>query len=146
FDVTRASSRMIFGWRTHAPTPPDASARERDAQRRTYVQRGRRRAVSDADFGFQEVVDGLRVRFSARSLHDLADKPPDQRGFCLGLRDLVGIFADDVVYDRLDRAEIGHLLHPARLDDRARIAALGPDDLEQILGDLSRDHPLPDQV
>ena len=26
--------------------------------------------------------------------------------------------------------EVGHLLHAARLDDRARIAALGPDDLE----------------
>ena len=35
---------------------------------------------------------------------------------------------------------------PALLDDRARIAAFAPDDLEQVLGDLAGDRAVGDQV
>jgi hypothetical protein len=41
---------------------------------------------------------------------------------------------------------VGDLLHAARFDERARIAALAPDDLEQVLGDLAGDRALADQV
>jgi hypothetical protein len=34
---------------------------------------------------------------------------------------------------------VGDLLHAARFDEGSRIAAFGPDDLEQILGDLAGD-------
>ena len=62
------------------------------------------------------------------------------------LRDLVGIGGDDVVDQLLDRADVGDLLHAARLDDRARVAAFLPDDLEQVLGDLAGDGALADQI
>ena len=64
----------------------------------------------------------------------------------LGLRDLVGIGGDDLVDHLLDRADVGDLLHAARFDQRAGIAALLPDDLEQVLGDLAGDGALADQV
>ena len=42
--------------------------------------------------------------------------------------------------------EIGDLLHAARFDQLARVAAFGPDDLEQVLGDLAGDRALADQA
>ena len=71
---------------------------------------------------------------------------PSSVGFGLRLLDLVGIGGDDLVDGLLDRAGVGHLLQAARFDDRARIAALAPDDLEQVLGDLARDRAVADQV
>ena len=71
---------------------------------------------------------------------------PSELRLGLRLRDLVGIGGDDVVDHLLDRAEVGDLLHAARLDERARVAALAPDDLEQILGDLAGDRALADQI
>ena len=64
---------------------------------------------------------------------------PSIAGLALACSDLVGIGGDDVVDQLLDRAGVGDLLHAARLDDGARVAALGPHDLEQVLGDLARD-------
>ena len=37
---------------------------------------------------------------------------------------------------RFQRRNVGDLLQSALLDDRARVAALVPDDLENILGDF----------
>src|SRR5712664_4843628 len=42
---------------------------------------------SDAEFGFEQVVDGLRIGLAARRLHHLADEPADQLRLGLGLRD-----------------------------------------------------------
>ena len=44
------------------------------------------------------------------------------------------------------RRNVGHLLQPALLDDRARIAALGPHDLEHLLGDFAGDGAVGDQI
>ncbi len=76
----------------------------------------------------------------------MADEPADQCGLRLRLLELVRILGDDVVDDRLDRGEIGHLLHAARFDDGIGIAALAPDDLEQVFGDLAGNRAGGDQV
>src|SRR5690606_13449906 len=103
-------------------------------------------ALLDAEPRLDQVVDGLRVGLAARRLHHLADEPARQRRLLAGLRGLVRIGGDDLVHRFLDSAGVGHLLQPARLDERARIAALVPDDLEQILGDLAGDRAFLDQV
>ena len=80
------------------------------------------------------------------ALHDLADEPAEQARLLLGLRRLVRIGVDDLRDHGLDGAEVGDLLHAARLDDLLRISALRPDDLEEILGDLAGNVPGLDEV
>ena len=84
----------------------------------------------NSEFGFQDFIDGGRVGLAACRLHHLTDEPSEHRRFRLSLRDLVGIGGNDVVDGLFDGTRIGHLLHAALLDDRGRVAALGPDDLE----------------
>ena len=67
-------------------------------------------------------------------------------GLALACSTLSGLARDDVVDDLLDRREVGDLLHAAALDKRPGVAALLPDDLEQVFGDLSRDCALADQI
>ena len=67
-------------------------------------------------------------------------------GFDLTVGDLVRVLGDDVIDELLDRRKVGHLLEAALFDDRARIAALMPDDLKHILGDLAGDRAFGDQV
>src|SRR4051812_39199540 len=105
-----------------------------------------RAQLSETELGFQEIVDGLRVRLAAGRLHHLADEPAERLRLRPGLRHLVRIGCDDLVDRLLDRREVGDLLHAARLDDGAGIAALLPDDLEQVLGNFTRDRALPDQA
>ena len=62
------------------------------------------------------------------------------------LRDFLGIGGDDVVDHLFNRAEISDLLHPSRLDQRARIATFLPDDLEQIFRNLAGDGAFTDQI
>ena len=71
---------------------------------------------------------------------------PTSCGFSFACATLSGLAAMIVVDHLLDRAGVGDLLHAARLDDRARVAAFLPDDLEQVLGDLAGDGALADQV
>src|SRR5215813_10354827 len=99
-----------------------------------------------SELGLDQIVDGLRVRLAAGRLHDLPDEPADCLRIGLGVADLVGIGGDDLIDQLLDRAQVRHLLHSARLNDCLRIAALGPDDVEQLLGDLAGDRALPDQI
>src|SRR5690242_6894345 len=101
---------------------------------------------SDAEPGFQEIVDGLRVRLAAGRLHHLADEPAERLRLRLGLRHLVRIGRDDLVDYLFDRRQVGDLLHAARFDDSAGVAALLPNDLEQVLADLAGDGALPDQA
>jgi hypothetical protein len=51
-----------------------------------------------------------------------------------------------LVDDFLDCRRIGDLLHAALVDDLDRVAAFGPDDLEQVLGDLAGDVACSDHV
>ena len=51
-------------------------------------------------------------------------------GLVLASATLSGLLAMIVVDDLLDRAQVGDLLHAARFDDGARVAALGPQDFE----------------
>ena len=74
--------------------------------------RERRRHVaptSDAKFGLEQIVDGLRISLAAGCLHHLADEPADQLGFGARLFNLVGIGGDDVIDHFLDRAQVGDL-------------------------------------
>src|SRR5260221_1728669 len=71
---------------------------------------------SDAEFRFQDIVHGLRVGLAAGRLHHLADEPAGELRLGFGLGHLVRIGRDDVVDHLLDRAEIGYLLHAARID------------------------------
>src|ERR1700754_3803110 len=80
---------------------------------------------------------------------DFITWPTNQPASCgLGfrLRNLVRIGGDDVVDHLFDRAQVRDLLHAARLDQLARVAAFGPDDLEQVLGDLAGDRAFADQA
>src|SRR4051812_43368699 len=97
------------------------------------------RATSDAKFGFEQIVHRLRVCLAAGRLHHLPDKPADELRLGFRLLDLVGIGGDDVVDNLFDGSEIGDLLHTAGFDQRAGIATLVPDDLEQVFGYFSRD-------
>src|SRR3954452_11546805 len=97
---------------------------------------------SDAELRLQQIVDGLRIGLAAGLLHHLTDEPAGELRLGFRLRDLVGVGGDDVVDDLFDRAQIRDLLHAARFDQFARVAALGPDDLEQVLGDFSGDRAL----
>ena len=101
---------------------------------------------SESEFLFQDFVDRLRARFAAGRLHHLADEPTDRLWIGLGVGNLVRIFGDDVVDGLFDRADVGDLLHAALNDDRARIATLVPDNLEQILSDFSGDRIVADQI
>ena len=88
----------------------------------------------------QQIVDGLRVGLAAGRLHHLADEPADHRGLRLGLRRLVGIGGDDLVDDAArSRPTSVTCFRPRASTIATRIAAFGPHDLEQILGDLARD-------
>ena len=77
---------------------------------------------------------------------DLTDEPADGFRICFRVGDLVGILGDDVIDRRLDGAEIGDLFHAALRDDGARIAALRPDDFEQILGRLAGNRAIADEI
>src|SRR5215203_4331271 len=61
---------------------------------------------------------------------------PRSVGFAFACSTLSG-FADDLIDRGLDRAGVGDLAQPAPLHELARVAALAPDDLEQVLGDLA---------
>ena len=97
-------------------------------------------------FAFTSVVDGLRARLAAGRLHHLADEPAGKGRLRLRLLGLVGIGGDDLIHRLLDRAHVGDLGEPPRLDDGARIAAFGEHDVEHILGDLAGDGAVLDQV
>src|SRR5205823_10910241 len=92
---------------------------------------------SDVELALEQLVDRLRIGLPSGCSHHLADEPADHRRLGFRLGDLVGIGRDDLVDDLLDRAYVRDLLEPALLDDIPRIAALAPDDLEQVLGDFS---------
>ena len=102
---------------------------------------------SDANLLLEKIVDGLRIGLAAGGLHYLTDEPADRLRVCLGVGDLVRVLSDDVVDDLLDRREVGHLPQAALFgDDRAGIAALSPDDLEDVLGDFAGNGAVADQV
>ena len=67
-------------------------------------------------------------------------------GLVLGPRPCPGFLATISSTTFSIAPSVGDLLHAALLDDRARIAALAPDDLEQVLGDLARDGAFLDQI
>ena len=68
-------------------------------------------SASDAELALDEIVDRARVGLAARRLHHLTHEPTRNRRLGLGLRDLVGVLGNDVVDDRFDRLEVGHLRH-----------------------------------
>src|SRR5689334_7204570 len=109
-------------------------------------QSNARSRFSESELGSEQLVHRLWVGLSVRRLHQLTDEPTDQRWLRSSLLRLVRVFGNELLDERLDRGDVAHLLHAARLHDRARIAALAPTDLEQILGDLSGNRAGGDQV
>src|SRR5262249_23618045 len=101
---------------------------------------------SDPELAPEQFVDRFGIGLAAGRFHRLADEPADGSRLDLRLRDLVGIGCDDLVDDLLDRADIRELLQAVLFDDLPRIAALAPDELEQVFGDFPGDHLLGDQV
>src|SRR5262245_51174750 len=95
--------------------------------------------LSDPQLLLQQLVHRLRVGLAGGRFHDLADEPAERRGLGLHLLDLVGIGGDHGVDGGLDGAGVGDLTQAPLLDDVGGIAALAPDDLEQVLGDLAGD-------
>jgi hypothetical protein len=72
----------------------------------------------------------------------LADEPAEHGGLGLHRLHLVGVGGDHGIDCGLDGAGVGDLLEAPFLDDLRRVAALAPDDLEQVLGDLAGDRAL----
>src|SRR5581483_9517726 len=79
-------------------------------------------------------------------LHHLTDEPAERGRLGLDLLHLVGVGGDDGVDGLLDGARVRDLAQAALLDDVGRVAALGPDDLEQVLGDLAGDGTGGDEI
>ncbi len=67
-------------------------------------------------------------------------------GFVLASATLSGFLGDDVIDKLFERPNVGHLLQAAMLDDHARIAALGPDYFEYVLGNLAGDRAVANQI
>src|ERR1700760_2718103 len=118
-----ASTLMRRRWPpiAHAKLPRGASPAR---HRRCSAER------SAAELAREDFVDRLRTCFAARRLHHLTDEPTDRFRIGPGLCDLVRIGGDDLVDHLLDGAQVGDLLHAARVDDGAGIAAFGPEDFE----------------
>ena len=53
--------------------------------------------------------------------------------------DLAGVGGDHLIDRFFNRAGVCDLFHAARVNDLGRVAALGIDDLKQVLGDLAGD-------
>src|SRR5581483_9440597 len=87
----------------------------------------------------QDRVHGLRVGLAPGRFHHLADEPAERGRLGPHLLHLVGVGSDDGIDGPLDGARVRDLAQAALLDDVGRIAALGPDDLEHVLGDLAGD-------
>ncbi len=100
----------------------------------------------DSELFAHDGVDCLRIGLASGGFHHLPDEPAGQGGLFLRLEDLVGIGCDDFRDGGLDRAGIGNLFQAATLDNVGRVAALGPEDLEDVLGDLAGDVAPRDQV
>src|SRR5262245_20845580 len=66
---------------------------------------------SETELGFQEIVDGLRVRLAAGRLHHLSDEPAERLRLRFRLLHLVRIGRDDLVDHLFDRREVSDLLH-----------------------------------
>src|SRR5262249_5209777 len=58
----------------------------------------------------------------------------------------VRILVDDLVNNLLDRVKVRDLFHPSLLDDGSRVAALVPNNFEQIFGDLAGNRAVLDQI
>ena len=71
---------------------------------------------------------------------------PASAGFAFACSAFSGLAAIDLIDRLLDRAHVGDLGQPARLDDRGGLAAFRPHDVEHILGDLARDGAVLDQI
>src|SRR6516164_10058202 len=71
-------------------------------------------ASFNTELGLEQVVHRPRVRFTAGGFHHLADEPAYHRRLCLCLPYLLRIAAKDIIDERLDGGDVGHLPHPAR--------------------------------
>src|SRR5262245_8830006 len=145
--VSGPAKNCAFSWKIPAPTTQDFW--RSGVGKHIFWKLGAQSTVSAAlqsEFVLEYLVDCLRTCLSARCLHHLADEPSDCFRVRPCIRDLVRIFANDVVHDFFDGTSVSDLLHAALLDDRARIATLVPDDLEQVLGNLAGNRSVLDQI
>src|SRR5690606_41472639 len=95
----------------------------------------------------QRLIDLLRVRLAARSLHHLPDEEAKHLRLAVAvLLHLLGIGAHHVVDERLDRLAVRDLHEPAALDDLPDVAALVPQRLEDLFRDLPGDRSVLDPV
>ena len=95
----------------------------------------------------EQIVHRLRIGFAAGR-----PSSPDRRtsrsfcGLARACADLVRDWRRRCRRPPFRSHPFGDLLHAARLDERTWVAAFGPDDLEQVLGDLAGDGALADQI
>jgi hypothetical protein len=100
--------------------------------------------VLDAEFGFHQRLHGLRVGLAAGCLHHLADEPAGELGLALACSTLSGLAA--MTSSTASMAPVSVTCFMPRSSTIRRVAALVPDDLEQVLGDLAGNGALLDQV
>ena len=101
------------------------------AQSAPCLSRGHinRRDSSGADLLPQEIVDGLRIRLAAGSLHHLTDEPADRLRILCRIGDLVRILGDDLVNQLFNGRNVGHLLQATLLDNRKRYEGMAREGL-----------------
>ena len=123
-----------------------SSARAQDNSPRRDAMRAHRASHQSPSLLLSSSLTACGLALPPEAFITWPTNQPSAFGLALASRDLVGIVGDDLVDHLLDRADVGDLLHAALFDDRARVAAFAPDDLEQVLGDLARDRAFLDQV
>src|SRR5262249_18920146 len=94
----------------------------------------------------QQLVDDLWVGLAARRPHHLTHEPTEQGGLGLDSRYLVGMAGNHGSDGLIDDGAICDLAQAALLNDLRRVAALAPDRIEHILGDLAGDGARGDEI
>jgi hypothetical protein len=90
-------------------------------------------------FGLHQRLHGLRIGLAAGGLHDLADEPAGKRRLWLACSTLSGLAAM-ISSTAFSMAPVSVTCFMPRASTiSAGVAAFGPDDLEQVLGDLAGD-------
>src|SRR5947199_4066546 len=95
--------------------------------------------AADSESRVEDVVDGLRIRFSTRLLHHLTDEPSGESRLRLHLLHLLGIGGDDRIDRSFDRGGVCQLTQSSRLTDRAWVSTFAPEDVGQVFRDFAGD-------
>ena len=84
----------------------------------------------------EQIVNSLGICLATCRLHDLAHEPAQHGRFGQNSSNLVGILGNYLIHGLFNGAAVGHLFKAPAFDNFGGQAALGPDYLEDLLGDF----------